>query len=81
MVSMACGKEMQIKYINNNSQVHQITNEENSVRANLLILKLPRKLIVFINNIYPYNGYILNIYLLINYFKGEYSSIYENSLF
>ena len=29
MVSMACGKEMQIKYINNNSQVHQITNEEN----------------------------------------------------
>ena len=29
MVSIACGKEMQIKYINNNSQVHQITNEEN----------------------------------------------------
>lgn len=33
----------------------QIINEENSVRANLLILKLPRKLIIFINNIYPYN--------------------------
>ena len=29
MVSIACGKEMQIKYINNNSQVHQMTNEEN----------------------------------------------------
>lgn len=29
MVSIACGKEMQIKYINNNNQVHQITNEEN----------------------------------------------------
>lgn len=33
----------------------QITNEENSIRANLLIFKLPRKLIIFINNIYPYN--------------------------
>lgn len=33
----------------------QIINEENSVRANLIILKLPRKLIIFINNIYPYN--------------------------
>jgi len=29
MVSIACGKEMQIKYINNNRQVHQVTNEEN----------------------------------------------------
>ena len=29
MISIACGKEMQIKYINNNSQVHQMTNEEN----------------------------------------------------
>ena len=29
MVSIACGKEMQIKYINNNSQAHQMTNEEN----------------------------------------------------
>ena len=33
----------------------QITNEENSIRANLLIFKLPRKLIIFINNIYPCN--------------------------
>lgn len=33
----------------------QITNEENSISANLLIFKLPRKLIIFINNIYPYN--------------------------
>ena len=32
-----------------------ITNEENSIRANLLIFKLPRKLIIFINNIYPCN--------------------------
>ena len=29
LVSMACGKEMQIKYITQNSQVHQITKEEN----------------------------------------------------
>lgn len=29
MVSIACGKEMQIKYINTNNQVHQMTNEEN----------------------------------------------------
>ena len=33
----------------------QITNEENSIRANLLIFELPRKLIIFINNIYPCN--------------------------
>lgn len=33
----------------------QITNEGNSIRANLLIFKLPRKLIIFINNIYPCN--------------------------
>ena len=33
----------------------QITNEENSIIANLLIFKLPRKLIIFINNIYPCN--------------------------
>ncbi len=33
----------------------QITNEENFIRANLLIFKLPRKLIIFINNIYPCN--------------------------
>lgn len=33
----------------------QITNEVNSIRANLLIFKLPRKLIIFINNIYPCN--------------------------
>lgn len=33
----------------------QITNEENSIKANLLIFKLPRKLIIFINNIYPCN--------------------------
>lgn len=33
----------------------QITNEENSIRANLLIFKLPRELIIFINNIYPCN--------------------------
>ena len=29
MVSMACGKDMQIKYIPMNNEVHQITNEEN----------------------------------------------------
>ena len=29
LVSIACGKEMQIKYITQNSQVHQMTNEEN----------------------------------------------------
>ena len=28
LVSMACGKEMQIKYITQNNQVHQMTNEE-----------------------------------------------------
>ena len=28
LVSMACGKEMQIKYINGNNQVHKLTNEE-----------------------------------------------------
>ena len=29
LVSMACGKEMQIKYITQNNQVHQMTGEEN----------------------------------------------------
>ena len=29
LVSMACGKEMQIKYIAQNNQVHQMTGEEN----------------------------------------------------
>lgn len=29
MVSMACGKDMQIKYMPMNNEVHQITNEEN----------------------------------------------------
>ena len=29
LVSMACGKPMQIKYISGNSNVHNITNEEN----------------------------------------------------
>ena len=28
LVSIACGKEMQIKYINGNNQVHKLTNEE-----------------------------------------------------
>ena len=28
LVSIACGKEMQIKYITQNNQVHQMTNEE-----------------------------------------------------
>ena len=29
LVSNACGKEMQIKYITQNNQVHQMTQEEN----------------------------------------------------
>lgn len=29
LVSMACGKEMQIKYLTQENQVHQMTNEEN----------------------------------------------------
>lgn len=29
LVSIACGKEMQIKYIENSNQMHQITNEQN----------------------------------------------------
>ena len=29
LVSMACGKEMQIKYIENTNQIHQMTSEEN----------------------------------------------------
>ena len=29
LVSIACGKEMQIKYITQNNQVHQMTQEEN----------------------------------------------------
>lgn len=29
LVSIACGKEMQIKYIETNNQVHQMTSEEN----------------------------------------------------
>ena len=29
LVSMACGKEMQIKYIENSNQTHQMTSEEN----------------------------------------------------
>jgi DNA polymerase-3 subunit gamma/tau len=29
LVSMACGKEMQIKYITQNNQIHQMTGEEN----------------------------------------------------
>ena len=43
-------RALKVYYSNSN-----ITNEENGVRANLLILKLPRKLIIFINNIKPYN--------------------------
>ena len=43
-------RALKIYYSNSN-----ITNEENGVRANLLILKLPRKLIIFINNIQPHN--------------------------
>ena len=29
LVSIACGKEMQIKYITQNKDIHQMTNEEN----------------------------------------------------
>ena len=29
LVSMACGKEMQIKYVIPNNEVHQMTREEN----------------------------------------------------
>ena len=43
-------RALKIYYSNSN-----ITNEEDGVRANLLILKLPRKLIIFINNIQPHN--------------------------
>ena len=43
-------RALKIYYSNSN-----ITNEENGVRANLLILKLTRKLIIFINNIQPNN--------------------------
>ncbi len=43
-------RALKIYYSNSN-----ITNEDNSIRANLLIFKLPRKLIIFINNIYPCN--------------------------
>ena len=28
LVSIACGKEMQIKYINGNTEIHKLTNEE-----------------------------------------------------
>ena len=43
-------RALKIYYSNSN-----ITNEEDGVRANLLILKLTRKLIIFINNIQPNN--------------------------
>ena len=43
----------------------QITNEENSIRANLLIFKLPRKLIIFINNIFNFIwGFVFDIYII-----------------
>lgn len=50
----------------------KITNEENSVRANLLILKLPRKLIIFINNIEPSNYEVKDSDLLeLNLYSGK----------
>lgn len=64
----------------------QITNEENSVRANLLILKLPRKLIIFINNIYPYNYEVKDSDLLdLKLYSGDKvllnSSMIKNDIF
>ena len=64
----------------------QITNEENSIRANLLIFKLPRKLIIFINNIYPYNYEVKDSDLLeLKLYSGEKkllnSSMIKNDVF
>lgn len=50
----------------------QITDKANSVRANLLILKLPRKLIIFINNIEPSNYEVKDSDLLeLNLYSGK----------
>lgn len=60
-------KALKIYYSNS-----KITNEENSVRANLLILKLPRKLIIFINNIEPSNYEVKDSDLLeLNLYSGK----------
>lgn len=59
----------------------QITNEENSIRANLLIFKLPRKLIIFINNIYPCNYEVKDSDLLdLKLYSGN-TSMIKNDIF
>ena len=74
-------RALKVYYSNSN-----ITNEENGVRANLLILKLPRKLIIFINNIKPYNYEVKDSDLLdLKLYSGDKillsSSMIKNDIF